>query len=82
MARTDTVLCSPVRAPNRTYAGAQKDTPASDLGAAVIRGTLRRSGLAADTTNTVMPGQVIQSMNPAALEVAAGSSRFNQWSNA
>jgi acetyl-CoA C-acetyltransferase len=68
MTKADIVLCSPVRTPIGTYGGALKDTPATDLGATVIRETLRRSGLAADLVNTVVMGQVIQAgarMNPA-----------------
>jgi acetyl-CoA C-acetyltransferase len=68
MAKPDIVLCSPVRTPIGTYGGALKDTPATDLGATVIRETLRRSGLAADLVDTVVMGQVIQAgarMNPA-----------------
>lgn len=68
MTKPDIVLCTPVRTPIGTYGGALKDTPASDLGAAVIRETLLRSGLAADTINTVTMAQVIQAgagMNPA-----------------
>ena len=68
MAKPDIVLCTPVRTPIGTYGGALKDTPATDLGAAVIRETLKRSGLAADTIDTVVMGQVIQAgsrMNPA-----------------
>ncbi|WP_256657836.1 hypothetical protein [Pseudomonas sp. 2FG] len=34
------VFCSPVRTPINTYGGTLKDTPASDLGAAVIRENL------------------------------------------
>src|SRR5438445_3917066 len=68
MAKPDIVLCTPVRTPIGTYGGALKDTPTTDLGAAVIRETLQRSGLAADTIDTVVLGQVIQAgsrMNPA-----------------
>ena len=68
MTKPDIVLCTPVRTPIGAYGGALKDTPASDLGAAVIRETLLRSGLAADTIDAVNMGQVIQAgarMNPA-----------------
>ncbi|CAE6806538.1 acetyl-CoA C-acetyltransferase [Burkholderia sp. GAS332] len=68
MTKQDIVLCTEVRTPIGTYGGALKDTPASDLGAAVIRETLLRSGLAADTIDTVTMAQVIQAgagMNPA-----------------
>lgn len=64
----DIVLCAPVRTPIATFGGALKDTPAPDLGAAVIREALRRAGLAADLVDTVVMGQVVQAgarMNPA-----------------
>ena len=68
MAKPEIVLCTPVRAPIATFGGALKDTPATDLGATVIREVLRRSKLAADVVDTVVMGQVIQAgarMNPA-----------------
>ena len=68
MTKPDIVLCAPVRTPIGSYGGALKDTPATDLGAAVIREALGRAGLAADAVDTVVMGQVIQAgarMNPA-----------------
>lgn len=68
MVQTEIVICSPVRTAIGTYGGALKDTPAPELGAAVVRETLRRSGLAADAIDAVVLGQVIQAgarMNPA-----------------
>lgn len=68
MPKPDIVLCTPVRTPIGSYGGALKETPAPDLGAAVIRETLRRSGLAATLVDTVVMGHVIQAgtrMNPA-----------------
>ncbi len=62
------VLCNPVRTAIGTYGGSLKDTPAPDLGAAVIRETLKRSGLAVENIDTVVMGNVIQAgtkMNPA-----------------
>jgi acetyl-CoA C-acetyltransferase len=62
------VLCHPVRTPIGTYGGSLKDMPASALGAAAIRETLKRSGLAADKVETLVMGNVIQAggkMNPA-----------------
>ena len=67
MAKPDIVLCTPVRTPIGTYGGALKDIPASDLGAAVIRETLRRSGAQAIAT--------------AALEVAAGYAEVAMYSD-
>lgn len=68
MPNPDIVLCAPVRTPIGSYGGSLKDTPASALGAAVIRETLHRSGLAAQAVDTVVMGHVIQAgtrMNPA-----------------
>ena len=62
------VLCHPVRTAIGTYGGSLKDLPASDLGAAAIRETLKRSGLAADKIEALVMGNVIQAgvkMNPA-----------------
>ena len=68
MPAPDIVLCAPVRTPIGSYGGSLKETPASALGAAVIRETLHRSGLAAEAVDTVVMGHVIQAgtrMNPA-----------------
>jgi acetyl-CoA C-acetyltransferase len=68
MPTPDIVLCAPVRTPIGSYGGSLKETPASALGAAVIRETLHRSGLAAQAIDTVVMGHVIQAgtrMNPA-----------------
>lgn len=76
MAKPDIVLCTPVRTPIGTYGGALKDTPTTDLGATAIRETLQRSGLAADTIDTVEMEQVIQAgarMSPARQAAIGGS---------
>lgn len=68
MPNPDIVLCAPVRTPIGSYGGSLKETPASVLGAAVIREALHRSGLAAQAVDTVVMGHVIQAgtrMNPA-----------------
>ena len=68
MPEREIVLCNPVRTALGSYGGSFKDTPAPDLGAAVIRETLKRSGLAAEEVETVVMGNVIQAgtkMNPA-----------------
>lgn len=68
MPKPDIVICTAVRTPIGTYGGSLKDTTAPDLGAAVIRATIQRSGLAADVVGTVVMGHVIQAgvgMNPA-----------------
>ena len=62
------VLCNPVRTAIGTYGGSLKDVPAPTSGAAVIRETLKRAGLAADKVQTLVMGNVIQAgvkMNPA-----------------
>ena len=45
MTTHDVVLCRPVRTAIGAYNGFLKTIPAPDLGAAVVRETLRRSGL-------------------------------------
>ncbi|MFU5616533.1 thiolase family protein [Pseudomonas aeruginosa] len=68
MSKPEIVLCAPVRTPIGTFGGALKDTPATTLGAAVVRETLRRAGLPSEAVDTVVLGQVIQAgakMNPA-----------------
>jgi len=62
------VLCHPVRTAIGTYGGSLKDVSAPELGAAAIRDTLKRSGLAADKIEALVMGNVIQAgvkMNPA-----------------
>ena len=68
MSKPEIVLCAPVRTPIGTFGGALKDTPATALGAAAVRETLRRAGLPPEAVDTVVLGQVIQAgakMNPA-----------------
>ncbi len=68
MSNRQVVLCHPVRTAIGTYGGSLKDIAAPDLGAAAIRETLRRSGLAADKVQSLVMGNVIQAgvkMNPA-----------------
>jgi acetyl-CoA C-acetyltransferase len=68
MTTRQVVLCHPVRTAIGTYGGSLKDMPAPELGAAAIRETLKRSGLAADKIQTLVMGNVIQAgvkMNPA-----------------
>lgn len=68
MRAIDVVLCKPVRTPIGTYAGSLRSTPATQLGATVIREVLKRSGLVAGKIETLVMGQVIQAgsrMNPA-----------------
>jgi acetyl-CoA C-acetyltransferase len=68
MAEREVVLCHPVRTAIGTYNGTLKSTPATELGAAVVRETVRRSGVDAARIGTVVMGNVIQAgnrMNPA-----------------
>lgn len=68
MTAKQVVICNPVRTAIGTYNGSLKDVPATDLGATVIRETLKRSGLAAEQIQTLVMGNVIQAgnkMNPA-----------------
>ena len=68
MTTHDVVLCSPVRTAIGAYNGSLKTIPAPELGAAVVRETLKRSGLDAAAIGSVVMGNVIQAgnkMNPA-----------------
>lgn len=68
MSRPETVICAPVRTAIGTYNGSLKTTPATQLGAASIAGTLKRSGFDAARIDGVVMGNVIQAgnrMNPA-----------------
>ena len=68
MSVIEVVLCHPVRTPIGTYGGSLKATPATVLGAAVIRETLRRSQLSSEKIEALVMGQVVQAgskMNPA-----------------
>ncbi|MHC2301842.1 thiolase family protein [Rhizobium mongolense] len=68
MSKRDIILAHPVRTAIGTFNGALKGTPATELGAIVVRETLRRAGLSGDKIGTVVMGNVIQAgnrMNPA-----------------
>ena len=68
MQAREVVLCHPVRTAIGTYNGTLKATPATELGAAVVRETLRRSGLDPARIGSVVMGNVVQAgnrMNPA-----------------
>src|SRR5260370_36711657 len=68
MQAQEVVLCHPVRTAIGTYNGTLKATPATELGSAVVRETLRRSGLDPARIGSVVMGNVIQAgnrMNPA-----------------
>jgi acetyl-CoA C-acetyltransferase len=62
------VLSHPVRTAIGAYNGTLKGVPATELGAIVVRETLRCAGLGGDEIGTVVMGNVIQAgnrMNPA-----------------
>lgn len=62
------VLVAPVRTAIGAFDGSLKEIPASDLGAAVVRETLRRSGVDGARLGSVVLGNVVQAgnrMNPA-----------------
>src|SRR5438309_10356195 len=68
MPSRDVVLSQPVRTAIGTFNGTLKGTPVTELGATVVRETLRRSGLDPAHVGSVVMGNVIQAgnrMNPA-----------------
>ena len=68
MQAREVVLSHPVRTAIGTYNGTLKATPATELGSAVVRETLRRAGLDPARIGSVVMGNVIQAgnrMNPA-----------------
>src|ERR1700682_2178197 len=68
MPTRDVILCHPVRTAIGTYNGTLKGTLATELGAAVVRETVRRSGVDAARIGSVVMGNVVQAgnrMNPA-----------------
>ncbi|CAH1654874.1 thiolase family protein [Chelatococcus asaccharovorans] len=68
MSKTEIVLAHPVRTPIAGYNGALKGTPATVLGAIVVRETLKRAGLDPAALDAVVMGNVVQAgnrMNPA-----------------
>jgi acetyl-CoA C-acetyltransferase len=67
-AMEDVVIVGAARTPIGTFGGAFKDVPASQLGAVAIRAALERAGVAPDTVDEVILGNVLQAgggMNPA-----------------
>jgi acetyl-CoA C-acetyltransferase len=68
MPAREIVLCHPVRTAIGTFNGSLKTIPATDLGAAVVRETLKRAKLDPARVSAVIMGNVIQAgnrMNPA-----------------
>jgi len=75
MPTREVVLCSPIRTAIGAFNGSLKAVPATELGAAVVRETLRRAGLDAGAIDSVVMGNVIQAgnkMNPARQAAIAG----------
>lgn len=74
----EVVLCAPVRTAIGTYNGSLKATPATELGATVVRETLRRSALDPASLDAVVIGNVVQAdnkMNPARQAAVHGGTR-------
>src|SRR5438045_6657822 len=68
MSSREIVLCNPVRTAIGAFNGSLRTTPATDLGARVVRETLKRAGLDPAAVGSVVLGNVIQAgnkMNPA-----------------
>jgi acetyl-CoA C-acetyltransferase len=68
MSTRDIILSHPVRTAIGAYNGTLKSVPATELGAIVIRETVRRTGLSGADIGTIVMGNVIQAgnrMNPA-----------------
>lgn len=68
MSKREIVLCQPVRTAIGTYNGSLKTMSAVELGAAVVRETLRRTALDPAQLDTIVMGNVVQAgnkMNPA-----------------
>lgn len=68
MTTREIVICNPVRTPIGAFNGSLKTSPATALGATVVRETLKRSGLDPAAICGVVMGNVIQAgnkMNPA-----------------
>ncbi|MFL9824690.1 thiolase family protein [Rhodoplanes sp. SY1] len=75
MSKPEAVICAPVRTAIGTYNGSLKAIPAVQLGATVIRETLRRSTVDPARIEGVVFGNVIQAgnkMNPARQAAVAG----------
>ncbi|TCQ99051.1 acetyl-CoA C-acyltransferase [Neorhizobium sp. JUb45] len=68
MSTREIIFAHPVRTAIGGYNGTLKSVPATELGALVVRETLRRAGLPGDDIDTLVMGNVIQAgnrMNPA-----------------
>jgi acetyl-CoA C-acetyltransferase len=68
MATPEVIIAHPVRTPIGDYNGTLKKSPATELGANVVRAAVQRSCISADGIDAVVMGNVIQAgnrMNPA-----------------
>ena len=75
MSARQVVICNPVRTPIGAFGGALKDVPATTLGAAAVRETVRRSKIDPAELASVVMGNVIQAgnrMNPARQAAVGG----------
>lgn len=75
MSARDVVLCHPVRTAIGAFNGSLKGTPASELGATVIRESVRRAGIDPAEVGSVVFGNVVQAgnrMNPARQAAVSG----------
>ena len=66
----DVVICHPVRTPIGAFNGSLKDVPATELGAAAVRETLRRSALDAAELASVVAEPVAAASAPSAVAPA------------
>jgi acetyl-CoA C-acetyltransferase len=79
MNRREAVIISAVRTPTGKFQGALKDFSATDLGALVVRESVRRAGVAVEEVDEVIMGCVIQAglgQNPARQAALKGGIPF------
>src|SRR5919206_1097477 len=77
--RREAVIISAVRTPTGKFQGALKDFKATDLGALVVRESVRRAGVAPEEVDEVIMGCVIQAglgQNPARQAALKGGIPF------
>jgi acetyl-CoA C-acetyltransferase len=63
----DAVICEPLRTPVGRFGGALKEVPAADLGTAVVRALLERTGLAGDEVDDLILGHCYPSAEAPAI---------------
>jgi acetyl-CoA C-acetyltransferase len=76
---TEAVIISAARTPTGKFQGALKDFSATDLGALVVRESVRRAGVAAEDVDEVIMGNVVQAgvgQNPARQAALKGGIPF------